>query len=170
MKKLERKPHQLESEFDVVKQNRYYDTLQTNDIIRLMEAYGKTELPQEKQKKIVEKFLEVLVVEALNNPIFVAPNDLFCLQVIETKGDKIKKVKETKGWKGNTIKYEVLDKDKMWQNLVKNSGYNWELVGEMNKNYDFYNVNFSEEAQELAMDKGRNGGKFLQAKIQWQIA
>ena len=167
MRKVEKK--EFESQFDVVKQNRFYQTLDYNDIIRLVEPYIETELGQEQQKVILQKFIDGLIEETLNNPLLIAPNDLFLLQVIESKNEKIYKTAETKGWKGDTIRYSVLDKAAMWNNLVKNSGYNWELVGEMNKKYEFYSVEISKEAQQKAMDKGRKGGKFLQSKAQWQI-
>jgi hypothetical protein len=168
MKKIQ--PKNFLSQFDVVKELRFYETLNTNDIVRLIEPYYKGNINQEKQKKILSQFYYLLGVEATNVSFLIALDELIIMQVIESKNKKIKKIDRRRGLDGRLRKIEVKDKDAMWKNLAKNNGYDWEMVGELNKKYDFYNVNFSNEIQVVSKNKGRSGGKYLSEIIQWQTA
>ena len=158
----------LPSQFDVVKENRFYETLEVVDILRLMQPYVKSDVSCEKQKGIVESFLEKFFEKATTQPFVISPYNLFSLQVIESKGEPIIKIVSKKGLDNRVRLLPQKDKDAMWAKEMNTDGYDWEVIGILNKKYDFYQVVASNELNAKVKMNGAKGGKFLTAPMQWQ--
>jgi hypothetical protein len=52
----------------------------------------------------------------------------------------------------------------MWENLVNSSGYDWEMIGEVKNEYDYYEIEVTTDIRKMC----KLSKNFLTAPIQWQ--
>jgi hypothetical protein len=92
MRKIEQK--EFVSQFDIVDWNllRFHQTLQTEDLVRLIKPYSDLKIGLEQQKKIIERFYEKLIIEVTKVPFLICQQGMFYLQVIEKKNVVKKKI------------------------------------------------------------------------------
>lgn len=148
MRKQDRQ--EIESQFDVVKEWRYTETLELVDIVRLIKPYYKGKLTQTQQKLIVEKYFDLLYPLVATKVYKNLPLNFIKLYGKENKLDKIFVEKIVKRSDRNTVgKYLVRDRNTEWENEIKNDGKFWTMEASVVDTFDFYNIKLSEEANDL---------------------
>ena len=161
MRKLETHS-ELPSKFDLpsVYFGKYYQTFGIDEIVRLMQPYlqekTKSSLSLQKQKEMCQTFLQLLIEKiADEGQSQWLPSNLLYIQCKTVQNEKCFTERTYIGLEGRVIKHLARDKKAEWENEWKRGGISYKMEGVVPIDYDYFNVEFSDEINERVKEKGK---------------
>lgn len=156
---------QLPSKFDMphIDYGRYYQTFGMTEVIRLMQPYldakVKASMSLERQAEICKMFLErYLFWVAESGGSTWMPYDVLLLKCVKENNVKCYVERTYFSHEGKPIKHSARDKSKEWEMEWKYGGVNHKLAPIVPTDYDYFNVELSEQLQQFTKEKGKEWG------------